>query len=121
MAIIQVYKEFRFEAAHFLPHVPEDHKCRKLHGHSYKVTIYIEGEVDTYKGWIVDFEEIKKSFSPILKSLDHSMLNEIHGLENPTVENLAIWIWKSLLPKLPQLTKIAISETSTSGCIYEGK
>ena len=121
MPVIQAYKEFRFEAAHFLPNVPSEHKCRKLHGHSYIVTLYIEGEVGQRTGWVLEFEEVKKAFAPILLLLDHAMLNEISGLENPTVENLAIWIWNKLLPGLPQLIKIAIAETSTSGCIYEGK
>ena len=121
MPVIQAYKEFRFEAAHFLPHVPAGHKCGKMHGHSYKVTLFIEGEVGNHTGWVMEFDEVKKAFHPILQMLDHAMLNDIPGLENPTVENLAIWIWNNLFLQLPQLVKIAIAETATSGCIYEGR
>jgi 6-pyruvoyltetrahydropterin/6-carboxytetrahydropterin synthase len=121
MPSIQAYIEFRFEAAHFLPNVPEGHKCKKMHGHSYIVTVYIEGEVNSHTGWVLEFEDVKKAFVPILQKLDHSVLNEIEGLENPTVEILAIWIWNKLLVHLPQLSKIAIAETSTSGCVYEGR
>jgi len=120
MSVVEAYKDFRFEAAHFLPHVPDGHKCKKLHGHSYKVTVYIKGEIDGRTGWVLGFEEVKEAFTPVLHTLDHALLNEIAGLENPTVENLAIWIWNKLLPKLPVLSKIAISETSTAGCVYEG-
>jgi 6-pyruvoyltetrahydropterin/6-carboxytetrahydropterin synthase len=119
--MMEVYKDFRFEAAHFLPKVPEGHPCKKMHGHSYKVTVHIKGEPGNETGWLLDFGDIKKAFAPILQKLDHAVLNEIEGLENPTSELLAIWIWKQLHPVLPQLSKIIVSETSTSGCVYEGK
>lgn len=119
--MMEVFKDFRFEAAHFLPKVPEGHPCKRMHGHSYKVTVYIKGELDSESGWLLDFAEIKKAFNPLLQKLDHSVLNEIAGLENPTSERLAVWIWQQLLPVLPLLSKIVVSETSTSGCVYEGK
>ena len=117
---MEIFKSFTFEAAHHLPNVPSGHKCGRLHGHSYEVTIYISGEIHPQQGWVLDFSELKSRFTPIYDALDHRYLNEISGLENPTSENIARWIWKKLKPSLPQLSKIQIRETCTSGCIYEG-
>jgi 6-pyruvoyltetrahydropterin/6-carboxytetrahydropterin synthase len=117
---VELFKEFMFEAAHRLPHVPEGHKCGRLHGHSFKVAVYIEGEVDPYTGWIRDFSEIKAIFKPLYEQLDHNYLNDIAGLENPTSEVLAKWIWQQLKPLLPELSRIRIHETCTSGCEYRG-
>lgn len=118
---MEIYKEFTFEAAHRLPNVPEGHKCARLHGHSFRVTIFIDAPIDERLGWVMDFADIKAAFKPLLDRLDHYYLNEIEGLENPTCENLARWIWKRLKPVLPPLTKIMASETCTSGCIYRGE
>ncbi len=118
---MEIYKEFTFEAAHHLPNVPANHKCRRLHGHSFKVSIAVEGEVGDKSGWVIDFSDIKKAFDPLYDQLDHYYLNEIEGLENPTSENLAVWIWIRLKPVLPELSQITIKETCTSGCIYRGK
>ncbi len=118
--ILELFKEFTFEAAHRLPLVPEGHKCGRLHGHSFKIILYIQGKVDPHLGWIKDFAEIKQIFKPIYEQLDHHYLNEITGLENPTSENLAMWIWQRLKPLLPELSKICIKETCTSGCEYQG-
>ncbi len=117
---MEIFKEFTFEAAHHLPHVPADHKCRRLHGHSFHVAIFVQGEIDKQSGWVMDFADIKTAFDPILKQLDHYCLNEIVGLENPTSENIACWIWQRLKPSLPTLSKIIIRETCNSGCVYEG-
>lgn len=117
---MEIYKEFRFEAAHFLPNVPETHPCKKTHGHSYRVKLFVKGNINPEIGWIMDFTEIKNIFTPILSKIDHSLLNEIEGLENPTCENLAVWIWNQLKPNLALLSKIEICETASSGCIYEG-
>lgn len=117
---MEISKEFTFEAAHLLPNVPEGHKCRRLHGHSYRVRITVQGPVQSDAGWVMDFGEIKTAFKPILDQLDHWYLNEIAGLENPTSENVSRWIWKRLKPSLPQLSRIDISETCTSGCSYTG-
>jgi 6-pyruvoyltetrahydropterin/6-carboxytetrahydropterin synthase len=117
---MQIYKEFSIEAAHRLPNVPEGHKCARLHGHSFLVTVAVEGSVGEQSGWIMDFGDIKAAFAPIYDQLDHHYLNDIDGLENPTSENLAIWIWQHLKPKLPLLSCITIKETCTSGCIYRG-
>lgn len=111
-------KTFRVEAAHKLPRVPEGHKCRRLHGHSYRIEISVRGEVDSDSGWYIDFKDIEENFRPLLKQLDHSYLNEIEGLENPTSENLARWIWQRLQGSLRGLHKIVIMETPDSRCEY---
>ena len=117
---MDIYKEFSFEAAHLLPHVPEGHKCARLHGHSFKVEVHVSGKVDEKLGWIMDFGDIKKVVNPVIKKLDHYYLNDIAGLENPTSENIAKWIWQVLKPELPSLSKLVIKETCTSGCVYQG-
>ena len=116
---MEIFKEFSFEAAHRLPNVPEGHKCARLHGHSFYVRLYVQGEPDPHTGWIMDFTDIKMAFKPILDQLDHYYLNDIKGLENPTSENLAIWIWNQTKPKLAALSRVEVKETCTSGCIYQ--
>ena len=118
---IEIYKDFTFEAAHKLPNVPENHKCGRLHGHSYRVRLYLTGEPDRNLGWFIDFSEVKTIFKPIYEQLDHNYLNDIEGLENPTAEVIASWIWKNLKVLLPQLSAIELMETCTSGVIYRGK
>lgn len=117
---MEIFKEFRFEAAHFLPNVPLDHKCRNMHGHAYRVIIYLKGTPGNTSGWIADFTDIKSAFAPLLRQLDHKVLNEVSGLENPTVENLTIWIWNKISPSVSMLSKVTVYETETSGCIYTG-
>lgn len=114
----EIYKDFVVEAAHRLPNVPAGHKCARLHGHSFHIRIYVAGEVGEASGWVMDFKEIKDCFAPIFSLLDHNYLNEIPGLENPTSENIARWIWKKLKPQLAQLSRVEIKETCTSGCVY---
>ncbi len=118
---MQIYKVFQFEAAHRLPNLPEGHKCRRLHGHSFRVEVHVAGAVDPDTGWVMDFAEIKERFKPIYRQLDHYYLNEIDGLENPTSENLARWIWIRLKPSLPLLSKIVVQETCTCGTEYRGE
>jgi 6-pyruvoyltetrahydropterin/6-carboxytetrahydropterin synthase len=115
-----VFREFTFEAAHLLPNVPQGHKCSRLHGHSFRVEVHVEGPVQSEAGWVIDFADIKTAFNPIHDQLDHYYLNEIEGLSNPTSENLAIWIWKRLSPTLSGLSKIVVRETCNVGCVYEG-
>ena len=117
---MEIFKEFTFEAAHRLPNVPEKHKCHRLHGHSFRVRIYVEGNLDPKLGWIMDFADIKKAVKPVIDQLDHYYLNEIDGLENPTSEVLAKWIWARLEPALPAISRVEVGETCTSGCVYEG-
>ncbi|MBD2783396.1 6-carboxytetrahydropterin synthase QueD [Xenorhabdus sp. DI] len=116
-----IFKDFQFEAAHYLPNVPKGHKCGRLHGHSFMVRLEITGEVDPLTGWLMDFADVKAVFKPIWEQLDHHYLNEIPGLENPTSEVLAKWIWEQLKPKLPQLSAVMVKETCSAGCIYRGE
>ena len=115
---MEIYKEFTFEAAHLLPNTPPGHKCGRLHGHSFAVRVYIEGPLQPEAGWVMDYADIKTHFMPVWEQLDHRYLNEIEGLENPTSEHLAKWIWDKLKPTLPILSKIEVKETCTTGCIY---
>lgn len=118
---MQIFKEFSFEAAHRLPNVPTDHQCYRLHGHSFRVRVTVEGEVGLETGWVMDFADLSRAFRPLLEQLDHYYLNDIAGLENPTSENLAKWIWQRLKPKLSDLIEIEIRETCNSGCRYHGE
>lgn len=118
---MDIFKIFTFEAAHRLPNVPVDHKCYRLHGHSFRVEIHVSGPVGERSGWVMDFADIKTAFQPILDRLDHYYLNEIEGLENPTSENIARWIWRDLKPRLLELRKIVVYETCTSGCVFTGE
>jgi 6-pyruvoyltetrahydropterin/6-carboxytetrahydropterin synthase len=118
---MEIFKEFTFEAAHRLPSVPAEHKCARLHGHSFRVEIHIRGAEDARLGWVMDFGDLKTAFQPLLDRLDHYYLNEIEGLENPTSEQLARWIWQRLAPRLPSLSQVVVRETCTTGCIYRGE
>lgn len=114
-------KDFYFEAAQKLPKLPEGHPCRELHGHSFKVEVSIEGEVDPQTGWIYDHARISDAMQPILEKLDHSYLNDIPGLENPTIENMVAWLWERLAPTLPGLAEVVLHETPKSRVSYQGK
>jgi 6-pyruvoyltetrahydropterin/6-carboxytetrahydropterin synthase len=120
-APVEIFKEFTFEAAHRLPHVPDGHKCGRLHGHSYAVTIHVDGPVDPRSGWVRDFGDLSAVVKPLVAELDHYYLNDIEGLDNPTSEVLARWIWERLCPQLPDLSQVAVRETCTSGCVYRGE
>jgi 6-pyruvoyltetrahydropterin/6-carboxytetrahydropterin synthase len=115
------FKEFRFEAAHWLPHVPSGHKCHRMHGHSYQVRVEIEGDVGQTSGWVRDYADISAAWKPLCEQLDHHVLNEIKGLENSTAEHLARWIWERLRPALPELHAVEVRETPTAGVRYEGR
>lgn len=117
---MEIFREFHIEAAHRLPNVPAGHKCARLHGHSFRIVVHVTGEVDPEAGWVQDFADIKAAFEPVREALDHRYLNDVPGLENPTSENIAEWIWNELAPTLPMLSKVAVHETCTSGCSYEG-
>lgn len=118
---MEIYKEFTIEAAHRLPHVPAGHKCSRLHGHSFRISVHVRGEPDPILGWVQDFADIAAHFRPLHEVLDHHYLNEVQGLENPTSEMLARWIWRRLQPALPGLCAVYVHETCTSGCIYRGE
>jgi 6-pyruvoyltetrahydropterin/6-carboxytetrahydropterin synthase len=117
---MELRKTFQFEAAHLLPHLPKSHKCRRLHGHSFKVEVAVSGPLDAKLGWVMDYAEISASFDPLWRQLDHRYLNEIRGLENPTSEILAHWIWHRLKPRLPLLTEVVVAETCNAQCVYRG-
>jgi 6-pyruvoyltetrahydropterin/6-carboxytetrahydropterin synthase len=118
---MEIFKVFTIEAAHRLPYVPVGHKCGRLHGHTFQIEVHVQGPLDPKLGWIIDFADIKAAFKPIEERIDHHYLNEVEGLENPTSENVARWVWQQLQPSLPCLSKIVIRETCTSGCIYAGE
>ena len=117
---MEIFKEFRIEAAHRLPNLPAEHKCSRLHGHSFRIEVRVEGEVDPHLGWVTDFADLSAAFQPLHDQLDHRYLNEVEGLENPTSEHLARWVWERLSPSLPQLSQVIVRETCTSGCVYTG-
>lgn len=118
---VRLIRELRFEAAHRLPKVPAGHKCARLHGHSFKIELAIVGPVNPETGWLIDFAEIDRIWQPLHEQLDHNYLNEIAGLENPTSENLAHWLWQALKPGLPQLERVIVHETCDARCEYEGR
>ena len=117
---MELRKTFQFEAAHLLPNLPATHKCRRLHGHSFQAEIVVAGDCDPKLGWMMDYADIAEAFKPLWEQLDHRYLNEIPGLENPTSEHIAQWIWEGLRAKLPVLTEVIVAETCTSKCVYRG-
>jgi 6-pyruvoyltetrahydropterin/6-carboxytetrahydropterin synthase len=116
---MEIFREFTFESAHRLPNVPPDHKCARLHGHSFRVRVTVRGDLDPQLGWVMDFAEIKSACSGVQEALDHRYLNELPGLENPTSEVIAQWIWDRLSSALP-LASVEVRETCTTGVIYRG-
>jgi 6-pyruvoyltetrahydropterin/6-carboxytetrahydropterin synthase len=117
---MELVKTFRFEAAHWLPTFTEGHKCRRMHGHSFEVDVAVSGSVDPERGYLIDYGDIAAAWASLDAKLDHRLLNEIEGLENPTSEMLAVWIWERLKPSLPMLESITVHETCTSSCVYRG-
>jgi len=115
---VRITQGFTFEAAHFLPKVPETHRCRRVHGHSYRVDLTLEGVVDPETGFVVDFFDVEAAFAPLLARLDHHLLNEVEGLENPTAEWIAVWIWQRTKPLLPALASVRVYETPLSYADY---
>ena len=118
---MELRKTFQIEAAHRLPNVAAGHKCARLHGHSWRIEVAIEGPVGEHTGWVMDYADLKAAFQPVHDRIDHHYLNDIPGLENPTSERLAVWIWNELKPRLPLLCELVIAETCTSQCIYRGR
>ena len=116
-----LYKQFSFDAAHFLPYVEDGHKCKSMHGHTYYLIIFIEGKIQEKEGWILDYSDLKKAVKPVIEQVDHALLNNIPGLENPTTELFSVWLWNKIKPCLPSLIKIELKETPTTGVIYEGE
>lgn len=117
---MELQKEFGFESAHSLPNVPEGHKCARVHGHSFRVVVRVEGPVGETSGWVMDFADLKAAVQPTIDALDHRYLNDLVGLENPTSEHVAMWIWDRIAGELPGLTEVEVRETCTSACTYRG-
>lgn len=118
---MEIFKEFQFEAAHRLPYVHEGHKCSRIHGHSFRVELHACGPVREPEGWVMDFADLTEAWQPFHTALDYQYLNEVPGLENPTSENLARWIWYNMKPSLPELRRVVIRETCSAGCSYSGE
>lgn len=114
----RITKAFFFDSAHDLPNVPEGHKCGQLHGHSYRVVLGLEGVVDPSLGWVQDYGDVKQAFAPLQNRFDHAYLNDIPGLENPTAEMLAVFIFNELSGTLPLLTDVTVCESPTAEAIY---
>ncbi len=117
---MEIFREFTFDSAHCLDHLPPGHKCARIHGHTYRLVVYVNGPLDPVLGWIVDFAEIKRLTREVLQHLDHHFLNEVDGLDQPTTEHIAMWIWDRLKPRLPGLVRLTLWENANSGCTYEG-
>ena len=117
---MDIFRVFQVEAAHWLPNVTDGHKCARMHGHSFRIVVHVRGEVGEHSGWVMDFADLKQTFQPLFDQLDHHCLNDIKGLENPTSENLARWVWSRLESELPDLSKVVVQETCNAGCIYRG-
>ncbi len=118
---MEIFKVFTIEAAHRLPNLPAEHKCSRLHGHSFRIEVHVAGPVQSPEDWVQDFADLSTAFKPLFEQLDHRYLNEVEGLENPTSENLAKWLWARLKPGLPLLSRVVVQETCTAGCIYRGE
>jgi 6-pyruvoyltetrahydropterin/6-carboxytetrahydropterin synthase len=117
---VELTKEYRFEAAHRLPCVPDGHKCSRLHGHSYKVEVEARGPVNAETGWFIDYAVLDEAWAALHARFDHRNLNDVPGLENSTSENLAIYIWNALRPRIPQLSAVTVWETADGKCTYRG-
>lgn len=118
---MEIFKKYYFDSAHFLPNVPENHKCRNMHGHTYKLIVFISGNIENNNGWVMDFAVLKNTINSIIEIIDHKVLNDISGLENPTCENIARWLWVKIKVVIPELTRIELHETPTTGVIYNGE
>ncbi len=140
MNMLEISKDFEFEACHSLPHLPWQHKCHRLHGHSYKVRVTCAGEIDSVLGWVIDYADISKVVNTVIEAIDHTNIDQLffvpprpelnemtgkpmapdlgHKTKPSTAENLAIWFYKQLKPTLPSVVAIRIKETSTSEVIY---
>jgi 6-pyruvoyltetrahydropterin/6-carboxytetrahydropterin synthase len=117
---MKITQAFTFESAHRLPNVPKTHRCHRMHGHSYRVELRLEGPVDPASGFVIDFFDVEHAFAPLLAQLDHHCLNDIEGLENPTAENIAVWIWDRIRPTLRQIAAVVVFETPNCWAEYQG-
>ena len=120
MPAMDIFRIFHLQCARRLPALPASHPCSRLHGHSFEVELTVSGEIDPVLGWVLDFADIETAWQPIHAALDHRTLNDIAGLDNPTSENIAVWLWRQLRPALPGLSQVKVMETHDSGCVYRG-
>lgn len=118
---IEVFREFVIESARRLPYLPANHPCAAMHGHTFRIQIYVQGPIQCEAGWVMDFADLDRHVQALRGELDHRVLNEVAGLENPTTELLARWIWQRLQPSVPGLSRIVIQENPNSGCVYTGE
>lgn len=118
---MKIFREFTFDSAHFLNHLPPDHKCANMHGHTYRLRVELSGELDPTVGWVVDFAEVKRVVGAVLDQLDHKVLNDIEGLEQPTAEVIAVWLWRRIKPDLPALSGVILWENPNNGVEYHGE
>ena len=114
----ELKQHFQIESARFLPHLPKEHPCSHTHGHSFKIILQLVGDLDPKIGWVMDYHEISKHMSPLLNQLDHKILNDVPGLENPTSELLAKWIYDRSIQFIPGLKSVTIMETPFTECRY---
>lgn len=118
---MQIYKEFLFEAAHYLPTAEPGTPNARIHGHSFRARIVVEGEPDEATGYVFHFEELAKAMAETQDALDHRLLNDVDGLSRPTLERIAIWIWHRLANRVPGLAQVQVSRDSCGeGCVYSG-
>lgn len=117
---MDIFKVFTIEAAHRLPNLPPTHKCSRLHGHSFRIELHLRGPMVEPEGWVMDFADLKRIFQPIYDQLDHHYLNDVPGLENPTSERLAQWLYEQVKPLVPLLHMVVVHETCTAGARYLG-
>ena len=118
---MDIFTDVTFEAARHLPKAPEGHKCRRLHGHSFRARFTVSGPLDAEAGWVIDFDRIAAAVDPVIARLDYHTLNDIEGLDNPTTEMLTRWIWRQAKPLLPELTELTVWETPACACVYRGE
>lgn len=114
----ELKQHFQIESARFLPFLPEGHPCRRMHGHSFKFILSLQGELDPALGWVMDYHQISSLMKPLLERLDHQVLNEVPGLKNPTSENLCLWIYQEAKKLIPQLTRVTVAETPSTECSF---
>jgi 6-pyruvoyltetrahydropterin/6-carboxytetrahydropterin synthase len=119
--LVELKKIYSFEAAHHLPRVPAGHKCSRMHGHSYRVEVVVRGPVNPQTGWLIDFAVIDEAWAELFRQFDHHTLNDIHGLDNPTCENLCGFVWQALGKAVPHLSAVTVWETADSCSTYRGE
>tara|TARA_B100000963_G_C22519580_1_gene622367 strand:- start:404 stop:760 length:357 start_codon:yes stop_codon:yes gene_type:complete len=116
-----IFKKYFFDAAHYLSDIGDNQDYKKMHGHSYEVVITLSGKVNHDNNWVMDLEELDKLVKPEISLLDHSTLNNVVGLENPTSENIAKWLWIKIKEKAPNLQSVEVNRPRIGGCIYSGE